>query len=502
MFWLAMLLKQKGTVFGWALVGCLLALALSFSIPNRYVAQVTLQVDEAGTTSPLLTDLSNPAHVSLLQDILKTPSLLADTARDTGVIIHPSGLKLAVPSPRLIRIRYASNVRANLERATDALAYNFIYELLAPERLRLEQRLARLNATMDAPGVTEAQKQAATEEQQNLQSAVQAIAAAFQEGTPQAVIWFAEAARMQPYTPPSTRHINYALLGLLLGLIIGVLVTVWRSLNPKGPRTEEDLIKTSGLSSLGLWPDIGHVTLEDGMPTVRVGQTKLNPIQFTEVIRLHRALTRGLHGSLLVTGVEGGEGTSTLALLFAQKSAEAGKKTLIVDLNLKNNGLTRALGQSPNVWKLPARKKLENVSDIAIPLGPNLSLLPAPSDAGSVDWVRRPENAGAFLDALTSNYEHVILDTTPVTALNRQNADSVVLVGAATRSVLLVLMGITPFDKLAQVSRMLSQYGNVVGVIGNNRFNPSAQQIVLGALATLGKVAPGLAAWLRAKAQS
>lgn len=225
----------------------------------------------------------------------------------------------------------------------------------------------------------------------------------------------------------------------------------------------------------------------------------LQPTSFTEINRLHQAATARLAGSLVVTSSQLHEGVSTLAYLLALRSAEEGKKTLYIDLNMKNSQITKELGLPAQEWNIAKRtantiKKLYTPSDTL----PTLSFMAAPTDAASVKYLHESSHVLHFLSLVEQDFDHVIIDTTPVTALNRGNADPVVLAAAATRCVLVAAAGVTNRDKLRQAADTLQHAGaNVVGVAVNDHANPSRQAVLLDFARRFEKMSPGFHAWLK-----
>jgi Mrp family chromosome partitioning ATPase len=496
------------------LLGVALALALSLSQPQLFTAAATLQLDVSQAKAPLLQHWNTPGHQQILSEVLHRPELLADSARDSGQPLDPAGLDLAVVNERLLTLRYSSPRRAGLEAALDALAFNFIYELLAPERLRLEQRLQTVTEQLkqaEAPADDPAQqnpRQARLDELRKLYNQTMAdlasVNAAFDKGSPNALLWFAEPAHLTQNRSPLARHLNAALGGLMAGLLAAMLLVGLRQLRRGTQATQDNLAALTGLPLLGQLPDLGAAALGPGKVEVEVGGTTVQPTGFAEIVRLHRLLTRNLKGALVVTCVDGGEGSSLLSQLLALRSAVTAKSVLLVDLNLKSSLLTRANGARPAPWKLgeKSRKGAEAWREAIVGLGDSgVDFLPAPSDHASLRDLATVANAQAWLDRVADSYEHIIIDTSPLSALNRGNADPQALGAAAARTALVVLTGATPKKRLQQaVPQLLAGGANVIGVVANVRFDPAPRVLVRQALNTLGGFAPGLAQWLTARA--
>lgn len=511
---------RKALVLPTLLVPMLMA-GWALSQPPRYEAAALIQVDTVRAKSPLLQHLTESGQETALNRILRGQNLLRDTAHDAGVMVDPAGVRLRVVNDNLLEISYTGPQEVGLDGLVDALATNFIYEILAPERLRVEQRLAATGGQLkdvkaklaDPAMAAEAPRlkldeESLTAQYTELMADVAAINAAFNPSSPGGVMWFAEPSHIKSSSQPGARAWVAARNGVMIGLLLGFIWVGWRRARPRGFVKAERLVAQTQLPLAGALPNIGAVEIRDGKAWVTVGQTQLNPVEFTETNRLHRALTRNLHGALVITATAGGEGSSLLTALMALKSAVTGKRTLLVDLNLKNGVLTQAFGAVPADWGLaPVKSKGRGAGRFAMAdvvlkdvAESGLDVLPLPSDKETLDLLATPEGAAALFDGLSSSYEHILVDTTPMTALNRHNVDPVTLAAAAGRTALVVLMARTPVAWVRQAAEQLVASGaHVVGVVANNRKNPSTKALLMEMARTLGHVAPGLATWLRAK---
>jgi Mrp family chromosome partitioning ATPase len=502
------------------LVVPLLAVGFSLSQPPVYRASALLQLDVERVKSPLLQKLEDPANTAALQRIITGQELLRDTAHEAGMRLDPKRVELEVVSDRLIRVGYHSPQKLGLEALVDALAYNFIYEVLAPERLRTEQRLTTTAQSLQeaeraqnsfTPGTSDYQKASAQvvllrQTYQDLLAELTTINAAFEKGNPNAILWFAEAAQVEPRQAWLQRTLGAAGCGLVLGFLAGLGLVLLQRVRPRGFASTTALSSYTQLPVVGGIPNLGTVTIEDGKASVTHGPATLNPADFTEVSRLHRALMRNLHGALVLTSTAPNEGTSLIASLLALRSAAGDKRTLLVDLNLRNGGVSSSFGQQPVEWGFVAKGKgprgkaagsmlqdaiVENVN------GSGLDVLPLPSDAKTLETLGTAAGAQALLDGLSSAYEHIVVDTSPLSAANRHNADPLMLAAAAPKAALVVLMRRTGASRVKQAADALTAAGaDLAGVIANNLYNPSPRTLLLQ---LAGALPHGLGQWLRAK---
>lgn len=487
--------------------------------PPRFDASALLQVDAAAARSPLLGNLHEAGHADALRRLATGSSLLADTARDAGLPVDADRVQLEVVNDHLLRIGYSSAQQEGLTSLVDALAYNFIYEVLAPERLRLEQRLgdaeqqlaqvrsARLATTDDAERARLAlQEDMLTRGYGDAMRDMALVNASFSHGSTGGLVWVSQPAQVDggmTITERVGRALGY---GALAGLLAGLALVVWQLARPRGIPTAEALARLAQLPVAGALPDMGDVTIHNGVAEVTFGATVLDPAAFSEVSRLHRALTRGLHGSLVIAAATPEEGSTLVATLLALKSASAGKRTLLVDLNMRHSGITHAFGLSPRLWGLkPAegRSKAGFASEAIAPAAGahDLDILPVPMDQPTLDMLNQGRGAAALFDLLSSRYEHIVVDTSPLAAHNRHNADPVLLAAAANRTTMVVLMRRTPADAVLHAVNAFATAGaQLVGLVANNLHNPTPRMLLTAMARSTGRIAPGLGSWIRAKA--
>ena len=228
----------------------------------------------------------------------------------------------------------------------------------------------------------------------------------------------------------------------------------------------------------------------------------IQPTAYTEINRIHRTALSAQEGTMVITCSRAGEGTSLLAYTLALRAAEAGKKALLVDLNMKNTAISHDLTLKRKDWKLHENAPAKAMKDLveADKKNKNLFYLAAPRDQETVTWLKDLTHAEQCLDALKSEYDYVIVDSTPIGVVNRYNADPVILAAAADRTIMTLLAGVTPRERVRRALRQLREGGaNVEGVVVNDRHNPSLREQMLNFADGLKGVSPGFSSWLRQK---
>jgi capsular exopolysaccharide synthesis family protein len=169
--------------------------------------------------------------------------------------------------------------------------------------------------------------------------------------------------------------------------------------------------------------------------------------------------------SIVLTSAAPSEGKSTIAAHLAIANADRGKKTLLVDADLRRPSLHTKFGISP-------REGLSNVltgelpwQDVVIPVDgrPNLSVLPAgPGSHRAADLIG--PRLATLLDEFAKEFDLVILDSPPLLGF----AECLQMATAADGVLIISLAGETRRRAVAEVISVLNRLrANIVGVVLN-----------------------------------
>jgi succinoglycan biosynthesis transport protein ExoP len=180
---------------------------------------------------------------------------------------------------------------------------------------------------------------------------------------------------------------------------------------------------------------------------------------FAEAIRAIRlALQRTLRVQpikiVLVTSALENEGKTTLAANLAQSIATLGIKTLLIDADLRNPQLTRALCPHASAGLLDlAMNRVPPERAILVDRSTGLSILPSTSveQADLITELMFSERIVEVLDLLRHRYELIVIDSPPLVPL----VDGRALAELADRIVLAVAWDQTPGEVLAHTVELL-----------------------------------------------
>lgn len=296
-----------------------------------------------------------------------------------------------------------------------------------------------------------------------------------------------------PLRPSSPKTKLVLGLAIILGSGLGVLLALIFDYLDNRIKTLEQIEAVAGVPALAALPRINARELAG---RAKRGRTELNgydprvtrllpaslqpPLMryamdepgtfFAEAIRatrlsIQRALRTQSVKVVLVTSPLDGEGKTTLAGNLALSFAALGVKTLLIDGDLRNPGLTRAL--SPNadagLFQIATNEtSLERA--ILFDRSSGLSILPSPQihDDNSVTELMFSEEIAATLDRLRVHYELIIIDSPPLIPL----VDGRALAELADRIVLALAWDRTPREILAHTMELLAPVSDrVLGTV-------------------------------------
>jgi succinoglycan biosynthesis transport protein ExoP len=191
---------------------------------------------------------------------------------------------------------------------------------------------------------------------------------------------------------------------------------------------------------------------------------------FEEAIRTLRNTillsdVEGMLHSIVLTSSVPGEGKTTLAAHLGIANADRGKKTLLVDADLRRPSLGSKFGLAP-------REGLSNVlngemrwQDVVLSIKdkPNLGLLPAGVGSHRASDLIGPRVA-TLLDEFAKEYDLVILDAPPLLGF----AECLQMASAADGVLVTTIAGKTKRGAVADViGRLRRVHANIVGVVLN-----------------------------------
>ena len=283
----------------------------------------------------------------------------------------------------------------------------------------------------------------------------------------------------QPIAPNRERII---LLGLMLGLGLGIALAIGRDQFDQRIRRPDD-IRNAGYPLLGVIPSVQSLIEKDfaGLDQVEVdGRTfdshltaLLAPT--AQASEAYRGLRTSVQFSrpdtvvrrILVTSASPGEGKSTVAANLATVMAQSGRRTLLIDGDLRRSRVHKMFGMSRSPGITDVLTSRESVPIQPRTVADGFDVLPAGSPVPNPSEHLGSRALRDWLDSLQETYDVIIVDAPPLMAAT----DPVLLATQADGTIIVAAAGQTKDFELAYVHNELSYVGaHVIGVV-LNRFD-------------------------------
>ncbi|MBY0380664.1 MAG: polysaccharide biosynthesis tyrosine autokinase [Xanthobacteraceae bacterium] len=296
-----------------------------------------------------------------------------------------------------------------------------------------------------------------------------------------------------PLRPSSPKSMLVLGLSIVLGSGLGVILALVLDYLDSRIKTLEQAEAIAGVPALAALPRIGVRELAG---RAKRGRNELNgydpritrllpaPLQpplmryaieepgtfFAEAIRATRlSIQRSLRTQsvkvILVTSPLDGEGKTTLACNLALSFATLGVKTLLIDGDLRNPGLTRALSPNADAGLMQvATNQCSIERAILFDRSSGLSILPSPvvDNDDTITELMFSEEIVSVIDRLRVHYELIIIDSPPLIPL----VDGRALAELADRIVLALAWDQTPREIVAHTMELLAPVSDrVLGTV-------------------------------------
>lgn len=347
-----------------------------FILPPVYQASALIQVNAAGDSSTVYADNAQAVADALL--VTTTPVLQAVSAKLPGVTLAQLKAEVSaspLASSRIIEIRAQADDPQQAATIANTVAQNFITLQVAKVTSALQYSLQQTSQSMKTAKADLATDQARLTTLQNSHASETAIAQQtnvvnndqfnydslltnYQQLQQRLLQVNSLLVQVQKASPPATplsprTTLNTLVAGALGALLVIVFVLV-RDWVDNSIRTPEDVAHLTLLEPLGSLPLSQRplssaATLEgDGV----VEQAFL--VMSTTISKQPKRRT-----ALLLTSLQPGAGTTTVAVHLAVSLAQAGKRVMLVDANQQRSSLA-GFFQRPN-----SKGLLDSLSEIS-----------------------------------------------------------------------------------------------------------------------------------------
>jgi polysaccharide biosynthesis transport protein len=400
-------------------------------------------------------------------------SLRAQEAQAAGEVADLSS-KYGSNHPQLIQARSRhTEVRAQIQAEIGRVVSN-----LRARRDVSQQRLASLSGSLASARGNLSQNNAAMVGLSDLERAAGAsqgiydaylnrykelLAAEGSERPNAKILTLAEV----PTWPEHPKFPLILALSLVIGLGLGILAAYLAEASFDGVSTPDELEKTTGEHYLASIPLLKSVE-----PRIRHAVTAMQQSPnsaFAESFRtLETAISQVTHGGhqvIAITSALPDEGKTVLSCCLSYVLAQSGKKTILIDCDLRRAGISRLLDMRSYdhglIEYLDGKTEI-NFDDLSD--GRLFCVLPLRPSNEQPEHLLTGDAFIRLLDELRQRFDHIILDLPPILPI----ASSPVLASRADATVVTTLWRKTSrFALRAALKRLPPDQVNLVGVVLN-----------------------------------
>ena len=263
-----------------------------------------------------------------------------------------------------------------------------------------------------------------------------------------------------PIKPVSPKRMLNLILGIFAGLVFGFFYAMLMEMLGATINSPDDMGKALNSKAQVFLPfaEVGCLT------------SKL-PLKFKNSLQLLASKTLHVQATppriLMVVGVGYGVGSTSVCAMFGRFLAERlGQKTLLVDANYINRGLSQAFKAENNVGLTDVLAGKTDISDAAFTASATLDILPPGSNTLlPATLLSISKDMRGNVEAMLEGYDLILFDASPLSSSEAFNlaklVDGVIIVAQAEKTRRPVLR--VTEEQLTQIN------ANLVGTVLNQR---------------------------------
>ncbi|MGY1745238.1 polysaccharide biosynthesis tyrosine autokinase [Blastococcus sp. SYSU D00695] len=264
-----------------------------------------------------------------------------------------------------------------------------------------------------------------------------------------------------PGSPISPDPVRNVVVGVVLGALVGLALPVVRGLLDRSVRSPEDL------AELGCPPPVASVARSPALAAGRPAGAARDRAVAESFRQLRNRLLHGdpeeQPGAVVVASAGRGEGRSTVAVNLALAVAEAGRRVVLVEADLRHPSLAQRLQVPGDVGLTQVLRGEADLADVLRPWGSGkVSVITAgrpPADPGELFSA---DDVAVLVDQLREKSDFVLVDTPALL----EYADASGLASRVDGVLLTVRSGRTGRDPLVEATAALEGVGaHVLGVV-------------------------------------
>jgi len=205
------------------------------------------------------------------------------------------------------------------------------------------------------------------------------------------------------------------LIALIIGIILPVIIIYLRDFLDDKIHTKDDITRAISAPFLGVVP---VTKSDDPFPVLKVRSSMSERFR-TIISNLEFIVGSERRKIIAVTSFSGGDGKSFFSRNLAMSLATLGKKTLLIDLDLRKSVLVKTLGlkdsQKGSAMFLSDPKiQVNDIIDTSHTFHKNLDIIPVHIFPPNPAELLSSQRLEQLFQTIGKDYEYVIVDTAPI----------------------------------------------------------------------------------------
>ncbi|MHC9419753.1 GumC family protein [Sphingomonas citri] len=263
-----------------------------------------------------------------------------------------------------------------------------------------------------------------------------------------------------PTRPSFPRPFLNILAGLAMGTLLGLAIAFAREQIDETITDPADFERRMGLSMLGGVPE---VATHDPLEELRNPKSSLTDAYLSIQASLSFTTDHGLPRSLIVTSTRPAEGKSTTAHAFAHVTGRSGRRTLLIDADMRSPSLHHNLGIANGDGLSAVLSGIIEPRQVIRPVdGLPFDVMTAGKSPPNAAELLRGHRLPELLEQLGREYDFIVLDSPPVMGL----ADAPIIASVAEATVF-VMESRGVKARLAQIAleRLRQAHAHIAGAV-------------------------------------
>jgi polysaccharide biosynthesis transport protein len=268
---------------------------------------------------------------------------------------------------------------------------------------------------------------------------------------------------------PTRSHFKFYALGGMLGLGSGLLLVFLREYLWSGVKTGTEIERSFGRPVVGMIP-LMQYRKSPGAPFDRLlrGMVDEPLSQFSEAVhavRIGLQLSSANPKVILITSPLPAEGKSAAAMLLSASSAGAGKRTVLLDCDLRRQSISEAFRTKPQpgLYEL-LRGRAELADVITKDPGTKAYVIPAGAAVPNGADLLMSQRMRDLIDELRGEFDYIVIDAPPLLPV----VDALALATVADKVLLIIEWGRTRTASISEAFKVLRPEAHrVAGIVLN-----------------------------------